>query len=63
MLGRLKIQENILSMKIRVNKIELQDAKCFDYFSGIIFNCITKILLFLKSWLYTVRQLVLFSTT
>ena len=39
-LGRLKIQEeNIFSMKIRANDIDLTDAEHFDSFSSVIFNC------------------------
>ena len=39
-LGRLKIRkENILSMKIRANDIDLKDAQRFDSFSSVIINC------------------------
>ena len=38
--GRLKIrEENILSMKIRANDIDLIDAERFDSFFSVIFNC------------------------
>ena len=39
-LGRLKIrEENILSMKIKANDIDVIDAKRFDSFSSVIINC------------------------
>ena len=39
-LGRLKIrEENILSMKIRADDIDIIDAERFDSFSSIIINC------------------------
>ena len=38
-IGKLKIrEENILSMKIRANDIDLINAERFDSFSSVIFN-------------------------
>ena len=48
-IGRLKIrEENILSMKIRANDIDLIDAKRFDSFCSVFFNCKNKYCCFNK---------------
>ena len=49
-LGRLMIlEENILSIKFKVNHIVHKDAKRFDFFLGVIFNCKFVILLFTEA--------------
>ena len=48
--SRLKIlHEKFLSMKITTNEIDLKDAKRFDSFQSVIFNCKTNVMLLQKS--------------